>query len=126
MRAISIDPMQRVVLEVEVDGGEDPDVASFLDAQAVEPVFVFETGDVLLLDIDSEARAQDALWGSDDASRAFSFDIGAESPFYGPALIVGRGSSHGWTDVAMTPERLSSIMFDEPEAAAADSHGRIN
>jgi hypothetical protein len=127
MRAIAIDPMRRLVVEVEFEAGAgDMDVAEHLDAVNAEPVFVFETGDVLLVDSAATSRAEAALVGRDDMDRAFSFDIGADRTFHGPALVVGPRSAGGWSDVSISPERLSSIAFDGPEAAFEEPGGLIN
>jgi hypothetical protein len=126
MRAIAIDPMRRLVVEVEFDtGAGDMEVAEHLDAVDAEPVFVFETGDVLLLDSEAARRAEAALEGREEMHRAFTFDIGAGT-FCGPALVVGPRSGNSWTDVSINPERLSSIAFDGPEAAFDEPGGWIN
>lgn len=125
MRAIAIDPMRRLVVEIEI-GPDEADIRGMLDADALEAAYCFETGDVLLLDRLSEERAQAALRGADDGSRAFSFDIGVERVFFGPALVVGTSSSGEWDDVAIDPERLASVAFDGPDLAYETASNAIN
>jgi hypothetical protein len=119
--------MRRLVVEVEFDAGAgDMDVAEHLDAVDAEPVFVFETGDVLLVDSEAVRRAEAALEGRDEMHRAFTFDIGADRTFHGPALVVGPRSGGCWSDVSIGLERLSSIAFDGPEAAFEEPGGWVN
>lgn len=125
MRAIAIDPMRRLVVEVEV-GPDEAHIRGMLDADALEEAYCFETGDVLLLDRLAEGRAAAALRGADDGSRAFWFDIGVERIFFGPALVVGVASSGEWHDVTINPERLASITFDGPDLAYDTASPAIN
>lgn len=125
MRAIAIDPMQRLVLEVEFDG-TDEGVADFIGASEVEAAFVFENGDVLLVDAEAVERGEAALVGREDAQRAFSFDIGTGRVFLGPAVVVGPRRGRVWSDVGMDPGRLASIAFDGPDAAIDEPGGWIN
>ena len=94
MRAVAIDPLNRSVTELDLDGSVESICAS-LDCAMFQIAHVFETGDTLYVDEDGISRAQDALAGRDGAERAFAFDVDAHQPFYGRGVILGPEDEEG-------------------------------
>lgn len=124
MRAIIIDPFKRSVLETDIDGSAKS-ICEALGCDMLEIAHQFETGDTLYVDENGIARAQDATSGSDDAERAFAFDVGAHQAFFGKGVILGPEDENGSnTDAVMPTSRLFSIVFLAPAATTANAGGK--
>lgn len=120
---IVIDPYLRSVMEVE-SGLDEGSIRDLVGCERLRKVYEFENGDELLIDWGALAKAESALGGQDDGERAYAFDVGAASPFFGKGVIVGPEDGHGeHTAVLMDASRLSGIIFMTPKFHGPDPVG---
>lgn len=123
MNVILIDPFNRSVIKTAVEA-DFSSICELIGAARLEFAYAFETGDVLYVNGDGLARAEDAMLGRDEGEHAFAFDVGAHQPFFGKGVVVGPADSEGrHGPVLMDPSRLSGIVFLLPRVAAPDAGG---
>lgn len=123
MNAIVIDPFHRSVIIVELEI-TIANLSDAINADKLEIAHEFETGDILYVNEDGIARAEDAMQGREEGEHAFAFDVGAHQPFFGKGVIVGPlddNGQHG--SVVMDASRLSGTVFLSPRVATPVSGG---
>jgi hypothetical protein len=120
MRAIAIDPFAGTVREIDTQ--TDYRSLQRLVGGDIEPAHQFPNGDVLYVNEDGIAAAEEAMAGRADAARSGWFEMGLHQAFAGPGVIVGAEDGEGVHGNAPTPlaDVVGKVGFMVPASFAAE------
>jgi hypothetical protein len=120
MRAIVIDPIAGSVREI--DTPTDYRSLQRLVGGDIEPAHQFPGGDVLYVNENGIAAAEEALAGKAGAASSGWFEMGLHQPFAGPGVIVGAEDDEGVHGNAATAlaEVARKVRFIVPASLSAE------